>query len=58
VPRAKATQSAVKHLLDTFFGGSPEQAMAALLDVSSRKLTREELDRMGRMIDEARRQGK
>ncbi len=55
VPRDKAKRSAVKHLLETFFAGSPEQAMAALLDVSSRRLTREELDRMSRMIDEARR---
>jgi BlaI family transcriptional regulator, penicillinase repressor len=54
VPRDKAKRSAVKHLLETFFAGSPEQAMAALLDVSSRRLTREELDRMSRMIDEAR----
>ena len=54
VPREKAKRSAVKHLLETFFAGSPEQAMAALLDVSSRRLTREELDRMSRMIEEAR----
>lgn len=58
VPREKAKRSAVKHLLETFFAGSPEQAMAALLDVSSRHLTREELDRMSRMIEEAKREGK
>lgn len=58
VPRDKAKRSAVKHLLETFFAGSPEQAMAALLDVSSRRLTREELDRMGRMIDDAKKEGK
>jgi BlaI family transcriptional regulator, penicillinase repressor len=58
VPREKATRSAVKHLLDTFFSGSPEQAMAALLDVSSRRLTPEELDRMSRMIEQARKEGK
>ena len=56
IPREKAKRSAVKHLLETFFAGSPEQAMAALLDVSSRHLTREELDRMARMIEEARRE--
>ena len=58
VPRDKAKRSAVKHLLETFFAGSPEQAMAALLDVSSRRLTREELDRMSHMIDEAKKEGK
>jgi BlaI family transcriptional regulator, penicillinase repressor len=58
VPREKAKRSAVKHLLETFFAGSPEQAMAALLDVSSRRLTREELDRISRMIDKAKQEGK
>jgi len=58
IPREKAKRSAVKHLLETFFSGSPEQAMAALLDVSPRRLTREELDRMSRMIDQAKKEGK
>ncbi|HTX38240.1 MAG TPA: BlaI/MecI/CopY family transcriptional regulator [Bryobacteraceae bacterium] len=58
VPRDKAKRSAVKHLLDTFFNGSPEQIMAALLDVSSTRLTREELDRMSAMIDKAKQEGK
>ena len=34
VTRDKARRSAVRHLLDTFFDGSPEQAVATLLDVS------------------------
>src|SRR5438309_5801388 len=46
VTREKAKRSAVKHLVDTFFGDSPEQVVAALLDVSSKRLTRAELDRM------------
>jgi len=58
VAREKAKRSAVKHLLDTFFSGSPEQIVATLLDVSSRRLTPEELDRMAGMIDEARKEGK
>lgn len=58
VARDKAKRSAVKHLLDTFFSGSPEQIVATLLDVSSRKLTGEELDRMAGMIDKARKEGK
>jgi predicted transcriptional regulator len=56
VPRDKAKRSAVKHLLDTFFAGSPEQIVAALLDVSATRLTREELDRMGEMIEKAKRE--
>ena len=35
VARDKAKRSAVRHLLDTYFSGSPEQIVAALLDVSS-----------------------
>jgi BlaI family penicillinase repressor len=58
VPRDKAKRSAVKHLLDTFFNDSPEQVVAALLDVSSTRLTRAELDRMAEMIEKARREGK
>jgi BlaI family transcriptional regulator, penicillinase repressor len=58
VARDKAKRSAVKHVLDTFFGGSPEQIVAALLDVSSTRLTREELDRMSEMIERAKREEK
>lgn len=58
VNRDKAKRSAVKHLIDTFFHDSPDQVVAALLDVSSRRLTREELDRMAEMIDKARKEGK
>jgi BlaI family transcriptional regulator, penicillinase repressor len=58
IARDKAKRSAVKHLLDTYFSGSPEQIVAALLDVSSTQLTREELDRIGQMIEKAKREGK
>ncbi len=58
VARDKAKRSAVKHVLDTFFSGSPEQIVAALLDVSASRLTREELDRMSEMIEKAKKEGK
>ncbi len=58
VTRDKAKRSAVKHVLDTFFGGSPEQIVAALLDVSAARLTREELDRMSALIEEAKQEGR
>ena len=54
----KARRKAVKRLLDTYFNGSPEQIVAALLDVSSTELTRAELDRMTAMIEKAKREGK
>jgi BlaI family penicillinase repressor len=56
--KEKAKRSAVKHLMRTFFGDSPEQIVAALLDVSAKKLTTEELDRMSDMIERAKKEGK
>jgi DMSO reductase anchor subunit len=41
-------------MMETFFEGSPEQAVAALLDVSSSKLSQEELDRLALLIENAR----
>lgn len=58
VGRDKAKKSAVKHLVDTFFADSPAQIVAALLDVSSTRLTSDELDRMSEMIEKARKEGK
>jgi predicted transcriptional regulator len=58
VAKEKAKRTAVKHLLETYFDGSSEQIVAALLDVSSTGLTREELDRMTEMIEKAKREGK
>jgi hypothetical protein len=43
--------------VDTFFKESPEQVVAALLDVSSTRLTRADLDRMSEMIEKARKDG-
>jgi predicted transcriptional regulator len=54
----RARRSAMKHLLETFFHDEPEQAVAALLDISSRRLTPEELDRMAALIEKARKEGK
>jgi predicted transcriptional regulator len=58
VAKEKAKRTAVKHLLETYFDGSSEQIVAALLDVSSTALTRQELDRMTEMIEKAKREGK
>jgi predicted transcriptional regulator len=51
----RAKRSALRHLLNTFFNGSPEQVMAALLDS---KPSPEELDRIAAMIERARAQGR
>lgn len=55
--REVVARGAVQRLLRTFFGGSTEKAIAALLDASDAELTSEELDRVERLIDAARRKG-
>ncbi len=57
VPRDNAQRSAMRHMLQTFFDGSAEQAISALLGDSSAKLSPAELDRLARMIDTARKSG-
>lgn len=58
VPRQAASESALKQMLRTFFDGSTERAMAALLDMSSDRLSAEELDRLARLIEQARKEGR
>jgi BlaI family penicillinase repressor len=56
--REKASRSAVRHLVETFFNGSAEKAVAALLDESASKLSKSELARLARMIEKARKEGR
>lgn len=58
VSRAKARRSALKSLVQTFFDGSPEQAVAALIDESRTKLGPAELDRLAGLIEAARKEGR
>jgi BlaI family penicillinase repressor len=58
VARDQARQSALKHLLSTFFAGSTEQAVAALLDLSGPKLSGDELERLAQLVDQARTEGR
>jgi len=58
VSREKAKRSAIRHLVQTFFDGSREEAVAALLDTSSSKLSDSELERLQELIDKARQGGK
>ena len=55
--RDNAKRSALRHVLKTFFDGSAEQAISALLDEDSSKLSAAELDRLARLIDTARKSG-
>jgi BlaI family penicillinase repressor len=58
VPREKARRSAVTHLVDTFFDGSTEQAVATLLNLSARELKPEDFDRLAALIEQARKEGR
>jgi BlaI family penicillinase repressor len=58
VPRERARRSALQNVLETFFDGSPEKAVAALLDMSKTNLSDEELDRLSRLIHESRKEGR
>ncbi len=51
----RARKSLLRQVLDTVFLGSREQMMAALLDEADARATPEELDRLARLIAEARR---
>jgi predicted transcriptional regulator len=53
-PREAEATSAMQRFLKTFFDGSVEGAFATLLSAKERSLTQEELDRLSRMIEEAR----
>ena len=53
-----ARRSALRRLLRTFFDNSLEEAVATLLDVESSNVTEEELERLARMIDQARKEGR
>jgi BlaI family transcriptional regulator, penicillinase repressor len=54
--RDTARRSALRHMLATFFDGSVEQTVAALLDLAAADLSEQDLDRIGRLIEEARRE--
>ena len=58
VARETARRSELEHVLHTFFGGSPESALATLLDIQSRELNDETRRRMKRLIDKAAKEGR
>jgi BlaI family penicillinase repressor len=51
-------ESAMRHVLRTFFAGSTAAAMAALLDAGEEPPTEDELDALAKVIEKAREQGR
>ncbi len=56
-PRDSAARGALKRILRTFFDGSAEKAVVALLDASNTRLSQQELDRLRHLIEEAQKKG-
>jgi len=56
-PVSRARKQALGRVLETFFENSPEGLVAALLDMRSRELSDDELARLERLIEDAKRKG-
>jgi predicted transcriptional regulator len=54
VPRSSARKSALRHLVDTFFDGSAEGAVAAILGGEGTKLSDEQLDRIADLVKQSK----
>ena len=57
VPRRAARKSALRHLVDTFFDGSAEQVVAAVLGGEGSHLSDKELDRIAELVAKAKKEG-
>jgi BlaI family penicillinase repressor len=57
VPRRAARKSALRHLVDTFFDGSAEQVVAAVLGGEGARLSDKELDRIAELVAKAKKEG-
>lgn len=58
VNRSEVSESELERITDTFFSGSPVETVAALLDISSQKLSDEDFQRLTDIIETARREGR
>jgi predicted transcriptional regulator len=57
VSRRAVRKSALRHLVDTFFDGSAERVVEALLGGNTARISPQELDRIAELIEQARRDG-
>jgi predicted transcriptional regulator len=56
ISRHAARKSALRHLVDTFFDGSPANVVTALLGSDAANVSEEELERIAALIDAARKE--
>jgi predicted transcriptional regulator len=57
VPRRAARKSALRHVVNTFFDGSAEKVVGALLGGEAARITEAELARIAELVDKARKDG-
>lgn len=57
VARDSARRSALRHMVSTFFGGSVEETVAALLDAGASHLSKQDLDRIAQLVEQAKKEG-
>ena len=58
LPREEARRNALKHLMETFFDGSTEKVVAALLNISEEELSEDDYKRLSALIENARKEGR
>jgi len=58
VPRDVARRSALRHLVETFFDGSTEKVVTALLGGEAAQISPEELERLAELIAKSKKEGK
>jgi predicted transcriptional regulator len=58
IPQDTARAAAIRHVINTFFGGSAEEAAVALLQMSDTRLPAEAVDKLTRAVQKARKEGR
>jgi predicted transcriptional regulator len=58
IPADTARAAAIRHVINTFFGGSAEEAAVALLQMSDTKVPAEAIERLTREVEKARKEGR
>lgn len=58
VKKEDACKTALNHLVDTFFGGSAEEAVVALLDIKDKSLSEKDYNQLLKLIEDAKNEGR
>jgi predicted transcriptional regulator len=58
VPREEMAKNVISNVIDNFFGGSVERVVATLIEPGSGTLSEDQLDRLSKLIEKAKEQGR